>query len=163
MVSELITGLGIFNTLFDTAKGLKDINNSTVRNRAVVELLEKILAAQAAQATLLERVGDLEKEVASFETWEVEKQRYELSDYGEGTYAYRLKKSMQNGEPPHRLCAGCFQKNQKSILQNVGGIYSGREKMWCPSCNSNYFLGHYKRPEPVQTRTMRSARSWIGN
>lgn len=163
MVPELITGLGLFNTLFDTAKGLKDINDSAVRNRAVVELLEKILAAHAAQAALLERVSNLEKELASFETWDAEKQRYELADYGEGTFAYRLKESMQNGEPPHRVCASCFQKNQKSILQNAGGTHSGREQLWCPSCNSKYFFGQYKRPQPVQVRTVRSSRSWMSN
>jgi hypothetical protein len=136
--------------------------------RLLIELNGLILAAQNSalttsldQAQLLERINTLEKQVASFETWETEKQRYELADYGEGTYAYRVKETMQNGEPAHRLCAGCFQKNQKSILQNVGGFYSGREKFWCPSCNSKYFFGQFKRPQLEQPRAIRSGRSWM--
>ena len=91
MAVDIITGLGIFKTLFDSAKGLKDINDTAVRNTAVVELQEKILAAQAQQAALIEHVHELEKEVARFETWETEKQRYQLHDFGGRTFAYVLK------------------------------------------------------------------------
>jgi hypothetical protein len=62
----------------DIAKGLKDINDATVRNAAVIELQEKILAAQAEQTALVVRVGELEKEVADLKAWDAEKQRYEL-------------------------------------------------------------------------------------
>ena len=82
MAAELITGLGIFKSLYNSAKALKNINDATVRNEAVIELQEKILAAQEAQTMLLDRVGELEKKVASFETWEREKQRYERKSLG---------------------------------------------------------------------------------
>ncbi len=49
MVSEIFAGLGAFKTMFDIAKGLKDINDAAARNAAVVELQEKILAAQASR------------------------------------------------------------------------------------------------------------------
>ena len=68
MASELIAGLGIFKTLFDMTKGLKDMNDAAIRSATAVELLEKILTAREQQAALLERVGELEKEVAGFET-----------------------------------------------------------------------------------------------
>jgi hypothetical protein len=60
-------------TAFDMAKGLKDIDNAVSRNAAVIELQENILAAQQAQAALIKRIDDLEKEVAGFEAWEREK------------------------------------------------------------------------------------------
>ena len=65
--------------MLDIAKGLKDINDAAARNLAVIELQEKILAAHTAQAALVERVGELEKEMARFETWDAEKQRYRLT------------------------------------------------------------------------------------
>src|SRR5215831_2322334 len=58
MVGELIAGLGAFKTMFDIAKGLKDINDAATRNAAVIELQEKILIAQAQQAALVEHVGE---------------------------------------------------------------------------------------------------------
>ena len=77
-------------TAFDLAKGLKDIDDTARRNTAVIELQEKLLIAQSAQAELLERIRTLEEKVANFETWDTEKQRYELKPFG-NAFAYVLK------------------------------------------------------------------------
>lgn len=68
MVSEVFAGLGAFKTMLDMAKALKDINDATIRNGAIIELQEKILTAREAQSALLERIGELEEKVAGFET-----------------------------------------------------------------------------------------------
>jgi hypothetical protein len=60
-VAGIYGGISAFKAAFDIAKGLKDINDAAQRNAAVIELQEKILSAQAAQAALIERVHDLEK------------------------------------------------------------------------------------------------------
>jgi hypothetical protein len=112
MVAEVFAGLSAIKTAFDIAKGLKDIDTAASRNAAVIELQEKILAAREAQTALLDRIGELEKEMARFETWEAEKKRYKLTDFGAGTFAYSLKPEEANGEPPHRICAACYQKNR---------------------------------------------------
>src|SRR2546430_498478 len=114
MVGEAIAGLGAIKTAFDIAKGLKDIDNATSRNAAVIELQEKLLTAQAAQSALVERIGQLEKEMARFETWEAEKKRYKLTDYGGGTFAYAMKTDEARGEPPHRICANCYESGHRS-------------------------------------------------
>ncbi len=64
MVAEVFAGLSTIKTAFDIAKGLKDIDDVAHRNAAIIELQEKILTAQAAQATLVETVGELKKRVA---------------------------------------------------------------------------------------------------
>ena len=56
VVAETIAGLGAFKSMYDMAKAIKDMNDAAVRNAAVIELQEKILAAQSAQAALLERI-----------------------------------------------------------------------------------------------------------
>jgi hypothetical protein len=118
MVAEAITGLSALKSAFDIAKGLKDIDNATRRNAAVIELQEKILTAQTAQSDLTERIRDLEAKVAGFETWEREKQRYELKPFGNGV-AYFLKPEMSNGEAPHQLCANCYARGKKPFSQNI--------------------------------------------
>jgi hypothetical protein len=58
MVAEVFAGLSALKSALDIAKG------------------------RAAQAELLEEIGELKKRVAEFETWETEKQRYELKEVG---------------------------------------------------------------------------------
>ena len=87
MVGEAFARLSALKTAFDLAKGLKDIDDTARRNTAVIELQEKLLIAQSAQAELLERIRTLEEKVANFETWDTEKQRYELKPFG-NAFAY---------------------------------------------------------------------------
>ncbi len=148
MVAEVFAGLSAIKTAFDLAKGLKDIDDAARRNAAVIELQEKILAAREAQSTLLERISELEKKVASFEAWEREKQRYELQDIWRGSLAYVIKESVRGPEPSHNICANCYQRGHKRILQlRVRGI--GKE-LFCSECNTAIFVGgvDYPRRHP---------------
>jgi len=120
MVTDFLAGLGVFKTIYDSAKSLKDMNDGAIRNGAVIELLEKILSAREAQAALLEKVSALEKEIAAFETGDAEKLRYELKTTGGGGFVYTLKPDAQPPEPPHQICANCYQSRRKSFLQKRG-------------------------------------------
>jgi hypothetical protein len=139
MVAEVFAGIGSIKAAFDIAKGLKDINDVTIRNGAIIELQEKILAAREAQSALLERISELEKKVASFETWESEKQRYELKNVGAGSLAYVLKDDMRAGEEPHQICAACYQHGKKSILQPKA-VYPDKT-LYCSECKAQIFTG----------------------
>lgn len=140
MAAELIAGLGAIKTAFDLAKGLKDIHDVAARDRAVIDLQKEILAAQAAQFALVDRIRDLEEKVARFETWEAEKQRYKLTDFGAGTFAYLLKPEAANGEPSHRLCAHCYNDGHKSVLQF---LHKGEGQDWyeCLRCKTRQRFG----------------------
>jgi hypothetical protein len=70
MVAEVYGGISAFKAMFDLAKGIKDINDATLRNSAVIELQEKILAAQAAQANLVEKIRELETSMTKMKQWE---------------------------------------------------------------------------------------------
>jgi hypothetical protein len=140
MVGEAIAGLSAFKTMFDMAKALQGIHDATARDRAVIELQKEILAAQAAQTALLQRVGELEKQVAGFETWEAEKQRYELQKFGNG-FAFVLKTGAQPSEPPHEICANCYARGKKSYLAkvptNTARQHLGMGIVYrCPECRS---------------------------
>jgi hypothetical protein len=118
MAGEIFAGLSAIKTAFDLAKGLKDIDDDTRRNAAVIELQKELLAALDAQSTMLERIRELEKDVARFETWNTEKNRYELKPFGMGV-AYVLKAEDQGSEPVHQLCPNCCARGQKSLLAQV--------------------------------------------
>jgi hypothetical protein len=106
----------------------------------ILAAMQGAIAAQTREATLLSRVSDLEKEVASFETWDAEKQRYELKQLirGAPTFAYALKPDAQPPEIFHCICATCYQKRLKSILQFSRPVLpgSGERVLACPVCNT---------------------------
>jgi transposase len=135
MVAEVFAGASAFKAMFDLAKGLKDLNDAATRNAVAIELQEKILSAQVEQAMLIERIGHLEKKVAGFEKWEAEKQRYELKDLGWGSFAYMLKSDARGPEPPHWICAHCYEHGHKEIFQHVMKPESGR-RWTCPACKN---------------------------
>jgi len=136
MVAEVYAGLSSLKIAFDLAKGLKDIDDATRRNAAVIELQEKILSAQAAQSELVETVSELKKRVAELEAWDAEKQRYQLTEIATGMVCYTLKPEMRGTEPAHRLCANCYAKGQKAFLQqHLSG--PRLDRFVCQACGEN--------------------------
>jgi hypothetical protein len=142
MIGEAMIGASALKTAFDMAKALKDISDATIRNAAVIELQEKILSAQEAQFALVKRVDELEKQVAAFETKSGQMQRYQLKDFGAGTFAYELKESEARGEPIHRACAACYQQGHISVLQFNHRSY-GQDWFNCLKCKSEQKFGAY--------------------
>jgi hypothetical protein len=132
--------------MFDMAKALKDINDATNRNVAVIALQEQILAAQLAQSTLIERVRELEGEMARVKAWEAEKQRYKLEELPPGVFVRTLKPDMAAGEPMHRICQTCYERGKKSVL-NASEPYNGQRDLTCNECGSKLTAGIF-RAEP---------------
>jgi Zn finger protein HypA/HybF involved in hydrogenase expression len=135
MVGEVLAGLGAFKTMLDTAKALKNMNDAAIRNAAVIELQEQILAAQAAQSELVEHVHALETEVTGLKNWDADKQRYELKEVYRGAFAYVLKPAESSVEPTHWLCPTCYNRHQKTILQYKGNPARLRHYE-CPACHT---------------------------
>jgi hypothetical protein len=138
MVAEVYAGLSAIKTAFDMARGLKDINDVAIRNGAVIELQEKILTAQQTQAALVERIGELEKEIAAFNKWDSEKEKYELKQISNvGTVAYMLRSDARDTKPPHWLCTNCYENGKASFIQYYAHIGIALH-FRCSSCSAEY-------------------------
>lgn len=151
MLGEAIIGMNALKTAFDISRGLKDINDATVRNSAVIDLQEKILSAQQAQFELIKRIEDLEKEIAAISKSQKQLDRYKLTNYGGETFAYELKAETAEGEPIHRACPTCFQNNKISVLQFDFRRDTGQDRYQCPSCKAHFDFGartERSRPPP---------------
>jgi len=103
---------------------LKELVGGDARAQ-VSALYDVILSAQTSaleahikQSAMIERIRELEEELTKVRAWETEKQRYKLVAPFTGAMVYALKKSMSDGEPPHYICANCYQDGKRSILQN---------------------------------------------
>ncbi len=154
MVAEVFGGIAALKAAFDITKGLKDIDDRTRLNAAIIELQERILSAQSAQAELVESEGELKKRVAQLEAWETEKQRYQLTEIGPAIFCYVLKPDMANGEPIHRLCANCYTDGKKAFLQQTVHADS-LDEFTCNRCNEKLRIS--KRV----SRPTRANTSWI--
>ncbi len=152
-------------TAGETAQKLISLRDTAKFGDAVIELQAQIMTAQQGalvahqrEAAMAEEIRNLKTRMAELEAWDAEKQRYELTDFGSGTFAYLLKPDMSSGEPEHRLCAACYQKGQKSILQFRYQTATRQDKYACPACKTDVLLGEYGDPPVVRTRG--PGRSW---
>ena len=69
-----------------------------------------------------------------------EKERYELQPVGDtGVLAYTLKDSVEPPEPPHQLCANCFNDRAKSILQPEQRNHGRAHLLVCHRCKAEIY------------------------
>lgn len=130
------------NTATNIAQAMVGLREASVIQSKVIELQGVILAAQSGaltaqsdQFSLIEKVRQLEQEVASLKGWDAQKEKYELSEISPATFAYALKADSGSPEPSHWLCAACFSDGKKSIIQQGEAIFAG--VMWgCPKCRA---------------------------
>lgn len=98
-------------------------------------------AANDERAALIDRINTLEKQIAGFEAWEAEKERYQLTEIAPQMFAYVIKPEAQGADPSHWICPACFQDGKKSILQGFeSGTYGWQHT--CPSCKLEINTGY---------------------
>jgi hypothetical protein len=141
-ISALTTSL---QSAVEIAKALIGLRDAAAIQGKMIELQGVIMSAQASaltaqadQFTLLNKVRELEKQMAQFEDWKAKRQRYELKVVSPGAFAYVVKPEVQGTEPAHWLCAACFHNHEKYILQSLGRMPSDpHSRTWkCPNCAS---------------------------
>jgi len=126
-------------------------------NGVLLGLQSQLNAAHSEHSTLSSRIRDLEAEVAQFKRWEQEKERYQLHQFPAGTLAFRIKPEVQGSEPLHEICATCYQKGIKSILQACeDGWYKALK---CHPCDSVIRTEKIEDSGPMTTG---SGRDWNG-
>ena len=140
-------GLASLKAATEIAGGLVNLRDTTKFQAAVVELQSKILTAQSNQFALLERVKEPEARLAELQTWDEQKKRYQLKDFGGNTFAYELKPDAAHGEPGHRICPACYERGQRSILQFDFRTSVGQDRYICQGCKTQFEFGVRQRSE----------------
>lgn len=138
-ISQGLQAIKATTEIIKTMAGLRDSaklrENTIDLNQKILSVQSALLDAQAEQTTLVQTIRSLEEEVTHLKTWEAEKQRYELKEVATRTFAYVLKPDAGGSEPPHWICAACYQKGYKSILQGER-FFGGGWIHTCPSCKA---------------------------
>ena len=146
VLATFSTVTGSLKAAGETVKAMIDLRDAAVFHSKAIELQQQISAALAdaisayeSQTTALQRVRELEEKVAKFEKWDAEKNRYEMKNIGWGATVYMLKPEARSTEPPHWVCAHCYQKGEIFIIQNTveGKNRTNARRGWfCPSCHN---------------------------
>ena len=128
----------------DIAKTMIGLRDAATLQAKTIELQAMILNAQGSafsaqqeRSVLVERIRELEAEVARMKAWGTEKQRYELKRWGDAAFAYVLKEAEAGGEPMHAICPGCYQRGVKSILQSNGEMQVHKHAWNCSVCKTS--------------------------
>jgi hypothetical protein len=141
LIQGAITGL---KTVGDIAKGILELKTFAEVQGKVIDLQSAILAAQSSalaaqseQASMINRIRDLEEEIARIEAWEETKQRYKLVTPFAGAFFYALKREPEPAEPPHWICATCYEKRLKRIIQmKATPLNRNITFLVCPECKT---------------------------
>lgn len=138
MYLEINAAIQSAKTAFDLIKATKELSNSTEVLTAVNDVQMKLssaiasaLASQEKQASLAERVRELEAQLRDSEDWKTKMQRYTLVQLPTRALAHQLKPEMANGELMHYLCVACADKKKKTTLQPINNY------LRCPECKSD--------------------------
>jgi len=149
MIAEITTGIESLKAATDLLKLVNATATQAQINEAKIGLQQSLLdaqralfAAQHTEAATADRIRDLENQIVQLKNWEREKERYELKAIYVGAFAYVPKPGMDQGEPPHWLCAHCFANGEKRFLQSTGvtrAVSSGGINAWweCGSCHNS--------------------------
>lgn len=117
-------------------KSVADIQGKVIKLQSIIlSAQSSALAANAEQAAMAEEIRALKSRLVQIEAWETEKQRYKLAALEPGVFVYALQQEYSAGDPPHWICARCYNAGTKHVLQNQGEFYGASEHL-CQSCDS---------------------------
>jgi hypothetical protein len=116
------------------------------------------LTAEADQFTLLERVRELEKEVADLKAWDAEKEKYQLVEVRRvapgrnSAFAYVLKELVSSSGTKPYFCPHCYEDRLKSILQVEQRVPNLAEVLVCPRCGTEIFTQGDRDPRHASAK-----------
>jgi len=155
MIGEMKTGLSIFNFIRNAIRNWRNIPLIEEQRRTIAHLEARVTALQQAnvllELTAMElketimaqksRILDLERENMQLKDWNIEATRYELVELPPAIFVYKLKESAQNTDPPHYICAHCYNHAVKSILQRHPQARPGQSVFLCLTCKAVFNAG----------------------
>jgi hypothetical protein len=166
--ATISAGLQSLKAAFDIGKALLNLSLSAQIQDRIREMNDRILAAQESaiasrdyQSALLQQIGNLEKQITDLEAWNAEAETYELTNVREPNnpagpaFAYAPKKGAHTAEPPHFICAQCYEERHKSILQREMFHLGGCQVLICNRCSAMLYVIGYRRKEHPQVAMTR--------
>jgi hypothetical protein len=106
----------------------------------VSSLQSDLMSIQTEHNELLKTKNDIEKKLVKKEQWDITTSKYELKEVHPNTFVYALKENTEfpsePTEPHHWICANCYSKQKKSILQHQNTKPGMLRNIVCPECKT---------------------------
>lgn len=145
-LAEITTLISSVKTAYDIAKGINSLKIEVERNESISKILQILLSVQfdalsmqENYQTLLNEKETIAKRLVETEKWDETESQYDLMRMSVGTFVRTPNKNHQSPEPLHWLCANCFDKKKKSLLQKM--YWTDDSPMICPECKTVIHLG----------------------
>ena len=59
-----------------------------------------------------------------------------------GNFAYALKNAMTASDPPHHICATCYEQGKKSVLQALPDLVMRHRMYLCSRCKTRIAIDY---------------------
>ncbi|HEV2538231.1 MAG TPA: hypothetical protein VGU03_00845 [Frateuria sp.] len=142
MLGETVAALGGVKSAIEIVKTILQAKSESDRlsaigelQAALIEIQQQAMALQATVAELQDKEAGLRRENEALRQRASDLSRYQLLQFPEtGAIAYELKDELRTqGEVRHFLCANCYQKGEKAILQQH------ERSLVCQSCTNRIY------------------------
>jgi len=135
----------LIKAIFELKVDSATIDKVTAIQSELASVQNGYLALIQQNTSLVTEKDDLKKQIAELETWETERQRYELQNVAPEVCAYVIKESARGSEPLHWLCCKCYNESKKGIF-NLFSEYASGKTYRCTICNSDLHVPNQNPP-----------------
>jgi hypothetical protein len=149
-LAAIIAGAGSLKSAMEIAGSLLKTRDQIMVDKAVAELMSKLVSAQVEQLALIEKIREMDARLNEIDNWNEIKDRYFLKDFGGNTFAYELKHEFAHSEPIHRICSNCYSLKRVSVLQFRLTTGTQQQRWDCPACDKQFFFGNYVPRSPIR-------------
>ena len=156
MLTEIATGLTALDGLFKSGKAVGDLIRSfgkpgdrEIELKGLVsdmmdaglQAKEVVLTLQGEVAALEQNIRELEEENTRLRKFEVDREKFELRAIAPQSFAYAEKREARADQPSPYLCAACFEKSERSILQ-LSKYELNTDILQCSRCDALVRCSH---------------------
>jgi len=121
----------IIKSLFELKTSTAIVEQLNVLNKELFAVHSSNLELQQQLSAAHTEIANLKKEITGFEAWDNQKSRYKLYSPWSGAMVYAVTEANSGGEPPHWLCAKCFDERKRAFLNYRINKDSGYEEYFC--------------------------------
>ncbi len=157
-LSGLAAAVDLIKHGFKTREAFLQGETATKLLSELLSVYGHAAAVQSQLTAATDQIRDLKQRIVDAEHWATERSRYELHEAAPGCFVYRVKELERGSEPAHLLCANCYQRGVKSILQHET-LSIGRAKvLFCTGCNAELVIEGVRHADQPPRPPIRSAR-----
>ena len=147
-IAAVISGAVALGEKLLTAKDAAERNALYVEfQKALIHTQGIAISYQSEQAHLLDRCRELEGEVARQKDWSAEREQYALREVGRGVFCQVHKAATGKPESLHKYCALCFERGQKSLMQQYRTDVGRKYGLQCFACKADLVFQNYLDPD----------------